>query len=371
MSDDLDSGSFNKKLLMLRRKSILLAVAVSLLTLTGIVAAQQKDSTGPAYPPSPVIKSLTIEPERQSIGDGDNWPITSADDGCLYTVYCDGRGFGGGSGQGSMSLARIAGTPPTITGENLASATGHKTGGGAEGRKASGLLMVDGVLFMWVRNLKMDGTGSSLAWSKDHAQTWIWAEWGFPEIGYPVWMNAGRNYKAAQDGYAYLYSPDTPSAYKTSDHILLARAPKARIGERDAYECFAGLDGDGQARWVSRFEDRKPVFTDPGHCYRPAVVYNPGLKRYLLCTATSGSPQWCGTDEKYLGIFDAPTPWGPWTAANQVRGWGGEENRFQPRIPTKWIGGDGKSFHLLHSCFPKGPYKFNVQRCTIETTEGK
>ncbi len=198
------------------------------------------------YPPSPVIKSLTIEPERQSIGDGDNWPITWADDGSLYTVYCDGKGFGGGSGQGSMSLAKIAGSPPSITGENIISATGHKTGGGPEGRKASGLVMIDGVLYMWVRNLNKDGTGSSLAWSKDHAKTWTWADWNLPEIGYPVWMNAGRNYEAALDDYAYMYSPDTPSAYKTSDHILLARVPKDQIIRKDAYQFFAGLDEGGK-----------------------------------------------------------------------------------------------------------------------------
>ena len=214
---------------MRHKLSVLLAVVVTLAVFTRLADAQRKDNTEAAYPPSPVIKDLTIEPERQSIGDGDNWPITWADDGSLYTVYCDGKGFGGGSGQGSMSLAKVTGSPPSITGENIASATGHKTGGGPEGRKASGLVMIDGVLYMWVRNLKKDGTGSSLAWSKDHALTWTWADWNFPEIGYPVWMNAGRNYEAAQDGYAYMYSPDTPSAYKTSDHILLARVLKDKI----------------------------------------------------------------------------------------------------------------------------------------------
>ena len=224
------------------------------------------------YPPGPVIRSLTIEPERFSIGDGDNWPITWADDGGLYTVYCDGKGFGGGSGEGSMSLARILGTPPNVTGENIVSTTGHKTGGGPEGRKASGLLMVDGVLYMWVRNFKKDGTGSSLAWSKDHAKTWTWADWSFPEIGYPVWMNAGRNYDAAQDDFAYMYSPDTASAYKTSDHILLARVHKDRITRKEAYEFFAGLDERSKPRWTAGFQNRKPVFTDLGHCYRPECL---------------------------------------------------------------------------------------------------
>ncbi len=68
-----------------------------------------------------------------------------------------------------------------------------------------------------------------------------------------------------------------------------------------------------------------------------------------------------------MGIFDAPTPWGPWTVVKRIDGWGGEENRFQPRIPAKWVSQDGKSFYLLYSCFPKGPYKFNVEKCRMDT----
>ena len=130
-----------------------------------------------------------------------------------------------------------------------------------------------------------------------------------------------------------------------------------------------GLDPDGKPRWTENFEQRKPVFTDPGHCYRPEVVFNPGIRKYLLLTATSGAPRWCGTDEKYLGVFESSTPWGPWRTVKQIHGWGGEENRFQPRIPPKWISKDGKTFYLLYSCFPEGPYQFNVQKCVLEMSE--
>ena len=65
------------------------------------------------YPPSPTIKNLIIHPERTSIGNGDNWPITWAGDGYHYTVYCDGEGFGGGSGKGSMSLPESSVNRPT------------------------------------------------------------------------------------------------------------------------------------------------------------------------------------------------------------------------------------------------------------------
>jgi hypothetical protein len=255
-----------------------------------------------------------------------------------------------------MSLARIIGEPPNFSGDNLTSPSGHKTGGGPKGRKASGLLMVNGVLYMWVRNLNDDGAGSSLAWSEDNAATWTWAEWSFPNIGYPTWLNAGKDYADTQDG----------CAYKTTDHMILGRVPISDIRNQKAYRLFTGLDGEGNPEWTANSDERRPVFTDPGHCYRPEVVFNPGIARYLLLTATSGAPRWAGTEEKYLGIFEGPTPWGPWRTVKQIHGWGGDENRFQPRIPPKWISKDGKAFYLICSCFPEGPYQFNVQKCSLD-----
>jgi len=48
-----------------------------------------------------------------------------------------------------------------------------------------------------------------------------------------------------------------------------------------------------------------------------------------------------------------------------IADWGAPENRFAPHIPSKWISDDGRTFYLLYSCIPNGPYQFNVQRCTV------
>jgi len=323
-----------------------------------IVASIAMAGSSP-YPPSPVIGSLKIDAKRTSIGEGDNWPITWADDGDLYTVYCDASGFDAGQ-DWSMGPARVTGFPPNIAGQNIFSPTGQRKGSGSAGRKASGMLMVDGVLYMWVRNLHDDGTGSSLAWSVDHGKTWTWEKWSFPEIGYPVWLNAGRNYEDAPDDYAFFCSPDGSSAYLPYDGILLARVPVDRIIEPDAYEFFAGWDDCGAPIWDDDLGNHQPVFSNPAGCFRPSVVYSPSIERYLLCvTAPYDAPN------GYLGIFDAPTPWGPWTTVAYLEGWGAPENRCQPQIPAKWISMDGLSFYLLYSCFPKGPYQFNIQSCTI------
>ncbi|MBN1911896.1 MAG: hypothetical protein JW818_19295, partial [Pirellulales bacterium] len=194
--------------------------------------------------------------------------------------------------------------------------------------------------------------------------------WHWPGIGYPVWMNAGKNYSEAQDGYAYYISPDGPSAYADYPHLLMARVPVGSIRDQAAHEFFAGTGAFGEPLWRG-FEARKHIFTDRNGCFRPCLVYNPGLKRYLLVMSSPvGKWKWWANDNPdrrpHLGIFDAPNPWGPWTVAAYEADWGAPENRFAPNIPAKWIGDDGTAFYLLYSCIPNGPYQFNVQRCTVK-----
>src|SRR5262249_46040267 len=152
--------------------------------------------------------------------DSDNWPITWADDDSQYTSYGDGSGFPPYTEKKlSMGFARVDGPPNAFHGTNIRSATGERTGNGAAGAKSSGMLMVDGVLYMWVRNTR----NSQLAWSEDHGRTW---QWGFrfdTSFGSPSFLNFGRNYAGARDGFVYVYSQDGPSAYESSDRVVLAR----------------------------------------------------------------------------------------------------------------------------------------------------
>ena len=187
--------------------------------------ATQNPTDGFPYPPSPVIKGLEWAPVstilRQAKGS-DNWPITWGDDGRLYTAYGDGWGFEPGAATKlSMGLGIISGDPDNFQGENLRAPTAERLGGGASGPKVSGLLMVDGVLYMLVRN-----TGNSqLAWSIDRGQTWTWSDWKFTtSFGYPTFLNFGQNYAKARDEYIYIYSPDSESAYQRVDRMVLARA---------------------------------------------------------------------------------------------------------------------------------------------------
>ena len=159
------------------------------------------------YPPSPVIRRVVFAKEiRRSAIDSDNWPLTWGDDDTQYTSYGDGFGFEPHVEKKlGMGFARITGGPGEYRGVNLRS-DGEQTGNGAKSPKASGILMVDGVLYLWVRNVG----NAQLLWSRDRGKTW---QSGFKmetAFGSPAFLNFGRNYAGARDAFVYTYSQDGP-----------------------------------------------------------------------------------------------------------------------------------------------------------------
>ena len=313
----------------------------------------------PGYPPSPVIKEILWAPPETSLRrakGSDNWPMTWADDDWLYTAYGDGNGFEPRLKEKlSLGLSRVRGDPPRVVAENLRAPSLEQKGDGARGKKASGLLMIDGVLYLWARN----AGNAQLAWSADHGATWSWADWKLTtSFGCPAFLNFGRNYAGARDEFVYVYSHDSDSAYQRADRMVLARAAKNRLREQAAYEFFQELDAQGLPVWTKAVTRRGAVLTSPGRCYRSSVSYNAGLKRYLwVQTGLGEDTRFAGG----LGIYDAPEPWGPWTTVFATDAWDvgpGETAGF----PTKWISPDGCTLHLVSS----GDDCFSVRRATLK-----
>lgn len=295
---------------------------------------------GAPYPPSPVIRNVHWAPPesiRRDAVDSDNWPLTWGRDNRLYTSYGDGRGFTPNADRKlSLGYAAIDGGPSDFRGANIRSESGERTGDGKNGLKSSGMLMARGTLYMWVRN----AANSQLAWSPDKGKTW---QWGFrldTSFGSPSFLNFGPDYQGARDQYVYAYSQDGPSAYDSDGAIVLARAPLDKIRRREAWQFFSGLDAAGRPQWSNDIAARRPVFGFENHCQRTDAVYVPALQRYLLLVSYNHDGGW--------GIFDAPEPWGPWTAAFHTEDWGlGPTHGY--RLPAKWIGPDGRTMNLVFS----------------------
>jgi CubicO group peptidase (beta-lactamase class C family) len=318
----------------------------------------------PPYPPSPVIRGITWAPKEtiRRAGEGsDNWPMTWADDDRQYTAYGDGWGFEPKTKEKlSLGIACVEGGPGDFRGVNIRTKSGEQVGDGASGKKASGMLCVDGVLYMWVRNAR----NSQLAWSTDHGRTWQWTDWSFAtSFGCPTFLNYGKNYAGACDDYVYIYSFDSETAYQPADRMVLARVPKDRIRRQEAYEFYVRLDEKGQPIWSRNIADRGAVFEHPGRCYRSGISYDAGLKRYLWSQIIPG-----GDTRKQggFGVYDAPQPWGPWTTVYFTEDWDvgpGESNSF----PTRWMSPDGLTVHLVFS----GDDHFSVRKATLEVIAPK
>jgi hypothetical protein len=236
----------------------------------------------------------------------------------------------------------------------------EQRGQGPTGKKASGMLMVEGRLYMWVRNANNQGEQCQLAWSDDRATSWTWSDWRFSEFGYCTFINFGQNYAGARDGYIYTVTHDHPNAYEPADRFILMRVPIGQATDRSAYEFYTGSDAQGEPIWSSEIGERGAVFSNPGKARRSGISYNAPLGRYLWW---QGFPHDGPGDERTrggFGVFDAPEPWGPWTTVYYTEEWDvgpGETASF----PTKWMSEDGKNVYLVFS----GDDYFSVRKADL------
>ena len=91
--------------------------------------------------------------------------------------------------------------------------------------------------------------------SADHGRSWQWCDWKLTtSFGCPTFLNFGKNYAGARDGFVYTYSPDTEDACTAADRMVLARASKDRLADRNAYEFLRALPAPAQPLWTKEVD---------------------------------------------------------------------------------------------------------------------
>ena len=283
---------------------------------------------GPPYPPSEVIQAIKWAPVdtivRRASGS-DNWPVTWADDGAIYTTWGDGWGFEPKvPNKLSMGFARVTGPATSFTGTNIRSPA-EQLGQGRSGRKGWGMISVGGTLYLWMGHADKKGRQAQLAWSEDHGRTWRFAPWKFAHFGLVGFVNCGRDYEGARDDFVYCYSHDGPRADTPADRFVLMRVLKHRIAEQRAWEFLERMGDAGDPVWTRDASRRGAVFQHADCCLRSAMTYNAALRRYLWWqqvpapkgSADRGDTRFAGG----FGVYDAPEPWGPWSTAFYTQHW--------------------------------------------------
>jgi hypothetical protein len=94
---------------------------------------------------------------------GDNWPITWAANNRVITVVADGTGLDvqlddfDSNIAWAMAFYNVTGSPDNISGTRFPTNIDTRPGWGTDGIKASGIISVDGTLYLFIRNYIVRG----------------------------------------------------------------------------------------------------------------------------------------------------------------------------------------------------------------------
>jgi hypothetical protein len=308
----------------------------------------------PYPPPAPGTDATLLGPISNYFAKagyqvhGDTFPMTWADDNEIYASAGDPNWGGKDDG---LDVEMFSGMPPhyTITRVNPMS---DYRGSGGDGQKPSGMICVNGVLYLAFQSLlkgkppaygakSQHGDDAAIVSSQDHGKTWmpdIKSMKGpmFPgnHFGGPAFINFGRNNAHARDNYVYAISNDQ---WDNGSLVRLGRVPSNRIQDAGAWEWVAELKPGSAPRWSKNLNDAIPIFSDERRVSLPDMVYIAPIKRYLMLTwrlYKDFSPD----DGTELFIYDAPEPWGPFTLVHHEKVWESiEMNPYCPRLPLKWL----------------------------------
>ena len=350
----------------------------------GAAETGKSDLSKAPYPPSKLIRGITWEWETytNAAPGSDLWPVTWGPDDNLYVAWGDGGGFGGTDQEGrvAMGIGRIEGGPENWRGFNVNGgknpehpATFLKRG------KTSALLSVQGTFYAVV-NLQ-DGpwpdVNHALAWSKDKGKTWSQVDWVFPRGHFlpAKFVNFGKDYSGVPEslsGYVYVCGQSQPETGRNGKRIETMRVPIDKIRNVLEYRRLFGrydpsVDRNGNLLPMS--EDKEGLFEDTNGVALAGIVYNPGIKRFLLTCYHSGPGQ--------LGVFEGENPWGPWRTIAYYENWGGmgvEGEGLSCEFPQKWMSADGLTLWCIFSAYGDGAKKgikahdrFNLVRAKLET----
>ena len=212
-----------------------------------------------------------------------------------------------------------------------------------------------------------DNSTSEMFFTRESGRTNNGRE-GYP-FSYVSFVQNGKDNQASKDGYVYIYSPEGSKAHE----LLLARAPANQLGNRNAWQYFAGWNGD-QPGWTSDLNQRQPNLYLPEqnnrgeyfgwYSWLPSVVWNEGLQLYIMAnggtyagTGLSNSTwdyysKWMHEKSGSLGLWYSQTPYGPWQQFYYNEEWvvdNGANRTYQPKLSPKWISDDGKTMVLIWS----------------------
>lgn len=266
---------------------------------------------------------------------GDTWDTAWLADGRLLVQYNDGSGFNSNPSVAHHDgVCELRGTPEdmsTIAGTNL---NPGRLGNFLGTTYSTGLYAIDNALYhLCCYSIQKSGAwkfyDTNLYKSVDGGATWLnhrgeknryipedLSSATFPD---PRWGQVNF-VKYGRGGVAPDLDRAREFAYLTCGYLdtYLARIRRSDLSAWDGafdrsrieYYCGAGnADGRLDSNWTHEIGRCTPIRE---HGCPGTMVWNPGLRRYLMTAFTSDS--WRNPPiRSTLFIYEAPHPWGPWS----------------------------------------------------------
>lgn len=315
-------------------------------------------------PKSEYIKGIKWLGERIPYPDkeakGDSFPMTWAEDDHIYTSAGDPQW---GETKDGLDVEKFSGGPTDYKIEKVNHMNDYR-GWGGDGVKPTGMICVEGVLYLAIQNLlrmqkppfgllSQHGSDAHIVYSMNKG--FLWSPYigniktpMFPghKFGGPAFINFGKNNAGARDNYVYAASSDQ---WDNGSNMRLGRVPSDSIVRPETWEWVCSFAPSGEPAWSHDLDEAIPVLSLHRWLGVPEMVYLRGIKRYLLFTwrlHKDFSPV-DGTD---LLILESPEPWGPFSLVHFEEYWENKAfNPYCPRLPLKWLEADGKTGWLQFS----------------------
>jgi hypothetical protein len=291
---------------------------------------------------------------------GDTYPMTWAEDDGLYVSAGDPLW---GESRSGLDVEKFVGEPPDYEIEKVNPMNDY-LGWGGDGPKPSGMICVDGILYLAFQNMlrtrrpphsmsSQHGSDAQIVYSTNKGRFWVPTLGNIPapmfpghKFGGPAFVNFGKNNENARDDYVYAVSTDQ---WDNGSNLRLGRVPKARIMDAAAWQWVKAYGPGGEPAWSYDLDESIPVLSLHRWIGMPEMVYLAGIERYLFLTwrlHQDFSPDH-GTD---LLVFESPEPWGPFSLVHFEEYWEGKGvNPYCPRVPLKWMASDGVTGWLQFS----------------------
>jgi hypothetical protein len=257
----------------------------------------------------------------------DIWDSMWASDGLIYGAWGDGNGFASASKK-QIGVSSLTGSPPSaLTGADVylgsnpaATCVTASTVGG----KPHGVVALP-ISVMYMFHTSQDHCASTwLAKSTNNGTSWT-SQVGtlsWPDANNLQWNNILQTGQAQAGAlvpdsgttpYLYLYGSKTTEAGSGKNYLArVPDSPSNAIETMSNWSYYTGTDASGNPTWASSSASAVPVWTDPDHAESMIVSFDKAIGRYIAYndhgTDCTGVP--C---MRQLGLFDAPSPWGPWT----------------------------------------------------------